>query len=192
MRRFLSAMSLLLVGCASSPDTSPGVEEAPFNAPEVVPLIERFLEGSVSNIQPGVDRVSVTIEASGHAVFEAVVQVYQDLGIEVAGVDPQAMAVSNPDLLVTRRIAGERVSRYLECGSGVLGGAADRMRIQMSILTQAEARPDGTSRLHTTIQAVGNNPEGTSNTRVPCSSNHQLELRIAAAVEEILGEPGAG
>jgi hypothetical protein len=44
---------------------------------------------------------------------------------------------------------------------------------------------DGKSVVHTTIQAVGTNPEGVSNTRVPCSSTHQLEYRIAQEVAEL-------
>lgn len=191
MRKLTTAILLLATGCASSSGPKPSTAEEPAAPPpQTWGLFENFRHGAIVNIQPGVDRVSVTIGASPQAVLEALVQVYGELDIEITGVDPQAFAVSNQDLLVTRRLGGERPSRYLECGSGSIGGVADRVRIQMSILSQAEATPEGESRLHTTIQAVGNNPEGTSNTRVPCSSTHQLELRIAAEVEKLVGGGG--
>ena len=149
--------------------------------------MDRFSEGTISNIQPGVDRVSHGIEASPAAAWDALVQVYGNLGIEIAGLDNGTRVITNPDLTVSRRIGGERLSRYLDCGSGSIGGAADTYRIKMNILSHVEANPDGKSTVHTTIQAVANNPEGTSNTRIPCASTHQLEHRIAAAVAELLG-----
>lgn len=152
--------------------------------------MDRFAEGTISNIQPGVDRVSHNIEASPDAVWEALAQVYGDLGIEITGMDPRARAVSNPDFTVSRRIGGERLSKYLECGSGTIGGIANQIRIHMSILSQVESGSEGQSTLHTTIQAIGDNPEGTSNTRIPCSSTHQLEHRIAAEVAVLVGGRG--
>ena len=187
MRRLAPAVALLMVGCASSPETSGWPVAEPMDVQEVTPLIERFAEGTVSNIKPDVERVGFTVAASPEAVWPALVQVYENLGIEIAGMDPNARAVNNPDMRITRRLGGQRLSRYLDCGSGTIGGFADHFRIQMSILSQVEALPEGQSRVHTTIEAVGNNPEGTSNTRVPCSSTHQLELRIAEEIRELVG-----
>ena len=187
MKRLIPALSLLLIGCASSPDTPATTADQPYDAPEVFRMADRFREGTVSSVQPGVDRVSHSVAASPEATWNALVQVYENLGIEVAGLDPNARAISNPDFRLSRRLGGERLSRYLECGSGSIGGFADHFRIQMNILSQVQAAPDGQSTVHTTIQAVGDNPEGTSNTRVPCSSTHQLEHRIAAEVEELAG-----
>jgi len=187
MWRFIPALALLLTGCASSPDTPAGTADTPYDAPELFRPGDRLAEGTISNIQPGVDRVSHGIEASPDAAWDALVQVYRNIGIEIAGQDNGRRVINNPDLRVTRRLGGERLSRYLECGSGSIGGFADRFRIQMNILSQVEESPEGLSTLHTTIQAVGDNPEGTSNTRVPCSSTHQLEHRIAAEVEALVG-----
>jgi len=157
------------------------------DAPEVFSIGDRMGAGTVSNVQPGVDRISLGIAASPDAVWEALVQVYGDLGIEIAGANPSTRSLNNPKFVVSRRLGGERLSRYLECGSGSIGGFADHFRIQMNILSQVVAKPDGQSTLHTTIQAIGDNPEGTSNTRVPCSSTQQLERRIAAEVAELVG-----
>ena len=187
MRRLIPVLSVLLVGCASSPETSSSAPDEPYDAPEVFSVADRFWEGTVSNVQPGVDRVSVGIPASPDAVLEALVQVWGNVGIEIAGMNPDTRAVNNQDFRISRRLGGERLSRYLECGSGTIGGFADHFRVQMNILSHVEAKPDGRSTLHTTIQAVGNNPEGTSNTRVPCASTHQLERRIAAEVTELVG-----
>lgn len=186
MRQLLPTLLLLLVGCATSPDTRPaaGTPEAPVDVPEVYRLSERLKEGSVTNIQPDVDRVSNQIPAGPDAVFEALAQVYEELGIEIAGMDRNARALNNPNLKISRRLGGERLSKYLSCGSGMAGGFADQFRIQMNILSSVSPRPEGGSTLYTTIQAFGDNPEGTSNTRVPCGSTHQLEYRIAEMVAE--------
>jgi len=187
MRRLIPALTLLLAGCASAPDTSSSETEEPFDAPEAFSIGDRMGSGTVSNVSPDVERVSFTIAASPEAVWEALVQVYTDVGIEIAGADPGTRSLNNPDFVVSRRLGGERLSRYLECGSGSIGGFADHFRIQMNILSQVVAKPDGQSTLHTTIQAVGDNPEGTSNTRVPCRSTHQLEIRIVSEVRELVG-----
>jgi hypothetical protein len=45
---------------------------------------------------------------------------------------------------------------------------------------------DGRSRIDTEITGIGTNPEGTSNSRVLCTSKHQLELRIADAARDLV------
>jgi hypothetical protein len=158
------------------------------NVPEVWLLSERLKEGTVTRIQPDVDRVSNEIPAPPDAVFEALAQVYDELGIEIAGMDPNARALNNPNLKVSRRLGGERLSNYLSCGSGLTGAFADRFPVQMNILSSVSPLADGGSMINTTIQAFGVNPEGTSNTRVPCGSTYQLEYRIAAMVAEKVKE----
>ena len=187
MRRIDAVLCFLLAGCATTSGTRPSASEAPMNVPEVWLLGERYKEGRVTSIQPDVDRVSNDIPASPDAVWEALIQVYGDLGIEIAGMDPRSRALNNPDLRISRRLGGERLSKYLSCGSGLTGAFADRFRVQMNILSSVTPAPDGTSILNTTIQAFGVNPEGTSNTRVPCGSTYQLEYRIAAEVTGLVG-----
>lgn len=188
MWRVLSVASLVLIGCASPASEAPSGPADLRPAPTAGSAVrDRYREGRVTNIQPDVDRVSNDIPAPPDGVWKALVQVYGDLGIEIAGADPRTRSLNNPDFAVSRRLGGERLSRYMSCGSGIAGGFADNFRIQMNILSQVETSSDGQSILHTTIQAYGINPEGVSNTRVPCSSTHQLEYRIAAAVEELVG-----
>ncbi len=192
MRRLIPALGLFVVGCAtSSPDPSAGTPPRamapPVDAPEVWALGERFAEGTISKVQPDVDRVGVTIQAPPDPVWEALIQVWEGLGIEIAGADPRIRALNNPNFAVSRRLGGERLSRYLICGADMSGGYADRFRIQMNIYSQVIPGSEGESVLETTIQAFGDNPEGVSNSRVPCSSTHELEYRIAGAVGELVG-----
>ena len=187
MRHLVPALGIFLVGCAASSSSGPGEAspvEAPMDTPQVWALGEGYKEGRITAIQPDVDRVSNDIPAPPDAAFEALAEVYQEIGIEIAGIDAAARALNNPDLRISRRLGGERLSRYLSCGSGLTGAFADRFRIQMNILSQVTPGPEGTSVLNTTIQAFGVNPEGTSNTRVPCGSTYQLEYRIAEMVAE--------
>jgi len=157
------------------------------DTPQVWALGEGYKEGTITAIQPDVDRVSNDIKAAPDVAFEALVAVYQELGIEIAGMDVPTRAINNPDLRITRRLGGERLSKYLSCGSGLTGAFADRFRVQMNILSQITPGPEGNSVVNTTIQAFGVNPEGTSNTRVPCGSTYQLEYRIADMISERVG-----
>jgi hypothetical protein len=65
----------------------------------------------VTNIQPDVDRVSNDIPAPPDGVWKALVQVYGDLGIEIAGANLRTRTLNNPDFAVSRRLGGERLSR---------------------------------------------------------------------------------
>lgn len=192
MNRWIPAVCFFLAGCASSPDGSPETSPRASPAPEADrhrwELVEDYYrEGRIANVSPGVDRVSVDIPASPEVTWGALIQVYENIGIEVGGADLRTRSLNNTDLLVSRRLGGERLTRYLSCGSGVTAGSAAHIPIHMSILSQVTAGSGGQSVLHTTIQAVGENPEGVSNTRVPCGSTHQLEYRIAAEVAELVG-----
>jgi hypothetical protein len=153
-------------------------------------LGEDFRQGRITNIQPDVVRVSHDITGSPQEVWVALAQAYADLGIQDAVRDPRNLSITNPDLRVTRRLGGERLSRFLSCGSGFTGAFADSYRIQMNIHSQVRQGPEGRSTLDTIIQAFGTNRDGTSNTRVSCASRHVLEARLAQAVERILRDPG--
>jgi hypothetical protein len=142
-------------------------------------------------LRPDVVKVSFDVDAPPEKAWEALIKIVADLGVEVSGTDPAAFALSNPDFSISRRLGDERLSRYLRCGNGITGPFADRYRIRMNFHSQITPGPDGTSVVETTIQAFGINPEGTSNTRVSCTSTHILESRIAEGVAKLAGGNGS-
>jgi hypothetical protein len=151
-------------------------------------LADRYNTGVITQIRPDVDRVSFDLPGGPAEVWDALNQVYEGIGIEVAHRDSQALSLSNPDFRVSRRLGGERLSTYLNCGRGLTGPFADRFRISMNILSRVVSSTSGATSLETTIEARASNPDGTSSNRtVGCGSTHLLEARIAREVAEIIG-----
>lgn len=186
MLRLSAALLIFLSTCAPAQSSSgPPMETTAPRAGAAVG--DDFREGRVTNVRPDVVKVSFDIDSPPAKAWTALIQVVEDLGVEVSGTDPGTLALNNPDFRISRRLGDERLSRYLRCGSGMTGPFADRYRIRMNFHSQIRPTPDGNSVVETTIQAVGTNPEGTSNTRVPCSSTHILESRIAEGVAKLAG-----
>ena len=150
-------------------------------------LGDDFKEGRVTTVRPDVVKVSFDVDASPARAWEALGTVVAGLGVEITATDTAALSLSNPDLPVSRRLGEEPLSRYLRCGGGITGQFADQYRIRMSFFTQVTSRPEGKSAVETTLQAMATNPRGTSNVRVPCTSTHILESRIAEGVAKVVG-----
>lgn len=182
MRRLIPALALLAAGCTS---TSPGGPAPTTRAG--APSAEVYRSGAAVNIQPEVAEATREFPASPDAVWDALVQVYGNLEIEVAGADSNSRTLFNQDFVVSRRLGGEPLSRYLRCGMGISGANADQYRIHMNIVSRVTTPGEGTTRLETVIEATGANPRGSSNTRVACTSTHRLERRIAQAVADLVG-----
>ena len=179
---------MALAGCTSTGAGSPGDtgSRGASGQPPTRTLGEQYVEGRITNVQPNVDRVSHDIPAMANETWEALIAVYETLGIEAVRKDVGALTLGNPSFSVSRRLAGERLSRFFRCGTGVTGAFADRYRLNVNIVSRVISNSPEDSVLETTIQASGTNPAGTSNTRVPCGSTHFLESRIAAEVAAMI------
>ena len=193
MRGLPILLITVLSGCAASTSGAPaaqGTGERP-TGPPTRTLGEQYSEGRITNVQPSVDKVSHDIPAMASQVWAALNQVYDDLEIEVTNRAVGNLTLQSSDFTISRRLGGERLSRYFRCGTGVTGAFADRYRLRINMISTVVSLDPDHSTLETTIQATGTNPAGTSNTRVPCGSTHLLESRIAAEVSAIVtGTPG--
>jgi hypothetical protein len=129
---------------------------------------------------------SLEVPAGADAAWPALKAVYQELKIPTPEVSESARTLRNMRFVVSRRLGGERLSRYLDCGRSASGQNADTHRLELEVASRVVSVGQDKSRIDTEITGIGMNMEGTSNTRVLCTSNHQLELRIAGRVREIL------
>ncbi len=127
------------------------------------------------------------LEAPRETVLAALIQVYQELEIPVAGTDPATGEIGNPSF-EPRRIGGQLLSRFLNCGSsGVTGRPnADSYRVTMYLVSRVESTEDGRTRLSTEVDARAQ-ARGVSGYPVQCQSRGTLETRIAEMVEERIG-----
>ena len=130
---------------------------------------------------------SAEITAPPEAVWLAVQKVYKDLDIPLTVDNPAAHQLGNNDFFKTRQIGGERMSSYIDCGSGVTGPKADTWRIVMSLLTDVLPTANGTT-LKVTFKASGKDMTAGSSFLVPCGNNGRLESSVIARVKAALGK----
>jgi hypothetical protein len=109
-------------------------------------------------------------------VFAALASAYSDLGIEVKLSDPTNGQIGNRNFSKIHSLAGEPISKFLDCGMILMGQAADNYRITMSVVSQVTARGAETN-LETWLTASARDL-GTSTASVSCSSTGALETRI--------------
>lgn len=179
---------LILVGCATGSSTDD-------------PLIGSGVQAPASDNPTGtggefhlpVDMVTASLEvpASADEAWPALKTVYQELKIPTPEVSETARTLRNLRFVVSRRLGGQRLSRYLDCGRSASGLNANTHRLELEIASRVVPLGQGKSRIDTEITGIGINMEGTSNNRVLCTSNHQLELRIAERVREVVEAGGS-
>ena len=120
-----------------------------------------------------------TLTGEMEALWGALPEVYEILGIPVEYSDPSARRMGNERLSV-RRIEGQRLSRFVDCGSGITARPnADAYAVTLQVVT--ELRP-GPGPGQTTVESwlTGSaRPVETSGGTVGCTSKGTLEVRIA-------------
>lgn len=115
-------------------------------------------------------------------VWRVLPSVYGELGIEVGTVDSGARTMGNARLVMSRSLAGQRLSRYLSCGSGMSGQPiADEYRVEASLLTILHPEEDGSTRVETRLTATAMS-RASSGAPLACGSTGRLEARIAEMI----------
>ena len=177
MRRLLV---LALLGCASAPASNPP-------PPDRVILVDD--RGRVYRTANDANEgVTQDVPGPRDDVLRAVVGVYQDLGLDVNTLDPAAGLVGARNLNVPRRLGGQPISKYLNCGSDPMGGpTADSYLVTINAQSVATPASQGGKSddvlVRTTVPATARRP-GVSADPVHCTSNGALEKRINLLVAE--------
>lgn len=182
-------LALLVTGCASSSST-PAPPSGPQTTTISVPP-SGALGGSGSTVVLSVHRDARgsrhTITASPEQVWAALLLVYEKLQIPVGTIDSNARRLGNTALVANRALAGERVSRSLNCGESGFGApVADSHQVTVSVLTLLEPVPGGGTLIETRLtgSAIA---RGVSTAPVHCSTSGRLEERIAQGIQAWLG-----
>ena len=80
-----------------------------------------------------------------------------------------------------QRIAGERMSEWVRCGSGMTGRNADTHRVTLSVTSVVE--PEGAGSVITTrVDGTARSMSGTSTAPIRCASKGTLESFMVKAV----------
>lgn len=125
-----------------------------------------------------------TVDAAPRAAWGVLGHTYDQLGIPIEYADPAANGIGNPGYSA-RRIGGDRMAAFLDCGSDFSGPLANQHEITLTVVTTlAPAGPESTE-VTTLVDAWGK-PRAVSGNPIHCVSKGVLERRIAESVAEAL------
>ena len=129
---------------------------------------------------------SHVIAADSEEVWAVLQVVYDELGIPLEVVNLSGRYLGNPDF-TPRRIGGQRLSRFLDCGYGMTATPrADDYRVNMGVITRLSATEGGGTSVVTEI-AANAEARDVSADPVQCSSKGRLETTIVEMITEKLG-----
>jgi len=166
---------LLAVGCG-----------APRSGPVTQTTIDRLaVDNTDFEMTSDAGASSDMVSAPVDRVWSILPLVYDDLGVELSFIDSEIRWLGNTRFR-QREIDGERLSRFLDCGSGTgFASYADTYLVTMVLTTGVSASADGGSVVRTRFQAVAE-PSTTSGNELRCTSKRTLERRILEIIAERL------
>jgi len=172
---FVSAAALAALGCASAGSGDPGIYQeshitvdAPGGRYDLLLTREQFLS-------------SDTLTVSPKSAWPALVQTYAAFGVPLQGADATRRMIATQYVHAHGSFAGERMSRWLECGSTMTGDIATNYEITLRFGSLLDTSVVGRTIIRTAVSASAV-ATGTGTTPVQCSSRGALEKRIAALV----------
>ncbi len=172
---------MLVASCAT-----PSRDSAP-REPEATPRFHDLTGDVTARIYTESSVSSDLIPANPDAVWTALISVYEDLEVPLALQDREGGQIGNPQF-GPRRLAGQRLSRFLECGSGLTAAPyADQYSVTLYLVSRIAAAGDGETRLRTEVEAMAK-PWDVSASPVYCTSKRTLEAMIVERVSEKLRE----
>lgn len=178
----LPLLALLSLACASGNPDTPEVGER-----ETSLSLQMRQGGENLNLRTTseIDVVHDTLAGDPDDLFSTLPEVYDDLGIPISSVNAEAKTLGVLETRARGDFAGERISRWLDCGGSITGNVADQREIYLTVLTQVEplegAEGSGVS-THLRGYAV---QAGRAGNRRDCSTQGRLERRIAAELREV-------
>lgn len=184
MRRLRMLALVSLFGCAAAPsgDGRSSLE----SPPEPPPMIETTGDGYTFRLSRDQGLAVATIEGRQAEVFQALMQAYDELKIELSGADRVRGMVQAEPVAAVRQYAGERLSALFHCGQTLTGDRADTWRLQIEIASQAQQDGSTHTRLTTRVSATARTMDGSSTNEVQCSTRGRLEQKIAATTALLL------
>ena len=124
---------------------------------------------------------SDTLAVPTKNAWGALVQTYAGFGVPLQGADAAARMIATQYFHTHATFAGERMSRWLECGSTLTGDIASNYEITMRFGSLIDTSVVGRSIVRTVVTATAVAP-GTGTSTIECSSRGNLEKQIARLV----------
>lgn len=188
MRRsalLLSLVVLFSLACASGKAGTPEAGERGTNL-----NLQMRRGGPNMNLRTiaNVDVVHDTLSGRPDDLFSLLPEVYNDLGVPISSVNAEAQALGALEVRARGDFAGDRVSRWLDCGTSITGDIADQREIYVTALTQVEALEEAPGVSGISVHVTGYSvPSGVSGNRTGCRATGRLERAIIAHLRELAG-----
>jgi len=109
------------------------------------------------------------------------VKAYSDLGIPLTTVNAADHRLGNEGMKRSHTVANDRISTFLDCGTGGGGANADIYSVNMSVASRLQTLTDSTTEVATMVQATAA-PMTFGTAPVVCSTLGSLEAKIASLV----------
>ena len=166
-------VAFAIAACASSSNPGPYAQQhvtvdSPSGRFDLLLTREQYLSSDTLTIAPA-------------RAWPALVQTYAGFAVPLQGADPKGRMIATQYFHAHGSFAGERMSRWLECGSTMTGDIATTYEITLRLGTLIDTSSAGRSIIRTAVSASAIAP-GSGTTPVECSSRGSLERRIAALV----------
>lgn len=130
----------------------------------------------------------VPIAAPAGATFAAVSKVFTDeLRIPIDSRDSLRGVVGVSSVARMRTFANARISRWLNCGSGITGLNADNWRVFITAFAFVDRADSASTTLRLAIVGGARDVAGSSTEPVACGSNGTFENLVAERVKKNLG-----
>lgn len=168
------ATAVVAIGCASA-----GSSQGPYQQSHVI--IDA--PGSRFDLLLTRDQYlsSDTLTVSPKQAWGALLQTYAGFGVPLQGADAAHYMIATQYVHAHSSFAGERMSRWIECGSTMTGDIATNYEITLRFGTLLDTSIVGRTIVRTAVTASAI-ASGSGTTSVDCSSRGALEKRIAALV----------
>lgn len=124
---------------------------------------------------------SDTLVVPTKTAWGALVQTYAGFGVPLQGADAATRMIATQYFHAHASFAGERMSRWLECGSTLTGDIASNYEITMRFGSLIDTSVVGRSIVRTVVTATAVAP-GTGTNSIECTSRGNLEKQIARLV----------
>ena len=159
-----------------------GVSCAGSNTPTPVATPDRILavdaSGKVLRQSTAGDHSTVVFDAPRFRVWSALVASYAELGIQPSIADAVSGQYGNASFLVPRRILGQPIGQFFDCGSSLTGAMVDAGRVTGLVVTTLSSRPDSTTSASTQVTGTLRRNDGSSSDPILCSSTGAIEEQL--------------
>jgi len=172
---------LLACGCASSGNTAESVTQKP-------PTIYAGDQTTATIIGEKPRASMAPIAVAPAAVWMAAKQVYASIDVPLGIENAAAHVMGNQNFYKARQMAGQPMTQFVDCGSGMTGQKAASYRIYMSLMTDISADGKGGTLVQTTFTALGQDVTEGSSDRIPCGTTGRLESLMLERIKEAVAK----